>query len=119
MFAQPMIDCLHPTEPLIRILYFDEICPGNALRPEKSRTLPAIYWAFLDWPQWLLNRVAAWPTFSVIRSTSAAKLSGGMGALIKYVLHAFFPEEGHSPARGVTIMLHGVARIARGAFDHT
>lgn len=115
-FATVMRDCVDVLKPLTLILYFDEICPGNALRPEKSRTLQAIYWAFSEWPQWLLSRVAAWPTFSVIRSTTVSKLAGGMGSLIKYVLHTFFPEDGHSLERGVTIMLSGTAFIVRGVF---
>ena len=30
------------------ILYIDEIGPGNPLRPDKSRTLQAIYWAIVE-----------------------------------------------------------------------
>ena len=32
------------------VLYIDEVCPGNPLRPEKSRTTQAVYWAMADLP---------------------------------------------------------------------
>ena len=90
-FGELMYRCIVPGVPLRIILYIDEICPGNPLRPEKSRTLQAIYWAFLDWPQLLLQRTAAWPAFGAIRSTLVSEyLPGGVAALMKSILLLFF-----------------------------
>ena len=58
-FRGVMADVAVEGQPLGIIIYIDEICPGNPLRPEKSRTLQAIYWCFKDWPDWLLARTAA------------------------------------------------------------
>ena len=44
-FAEMMRDCTSPGRPVRVVIYVDEICLGNPLRPEKSRTLQAIYWA--------------------------------------------------------------------------
>ena len=33
-------------------LYLDGVTPGNKLRPEKSRSYVAIYWCFLESPDW-------------------------------------------------------------------
>ena len=99
------------------IIYIDELCPGNPLRPEKSRTLQAIYWAFADWPQWLLQRTAAWPTFGTIRSTIVKKLPGGVAGLMTRILGTFFPLEGNSMMRGVAITLHdGTTRLVTATF---
>ena len=102
-FGKVMADCMAPGRPLSLVLYMDEITPGNPLRPEKSRTLQAVYWAFLEWPQFLLQRVAAWPCFGVLRSSVAAMLDGNMASLMKIILHVCFPATGHSLERGVTI----------------
>ena len=104
-FAKIMADCC-TGRPLRLIIYIDEVCPGNPLRPEKSRTLQAIYWAFADWPQWLLQRTMAWPTFGTIRSTLVENLPGKVSGLMRRILRAFFPPEGHSFKHGVSIPTH-------------
>ena len=86
------------------VLYIDEICPGNPLRPEKSRTLQAIYWAIIEWPAWMLQRTAAWPVFGTLRSTIVEKLPGGVAYLMSRVLQVFFSAAGHSMEHGVTIV---------------
>ena len=71
------------------VIYIDEICPGNPLRPDKARTLQAIYWCIADWPQWLLQRTAIWPPFGTIRSTLVDKLPGRVSQLMNMILHVF------------------------------
>ena len=91
-FASMMFESHVPGVPTKLVIYIDEICPGNPLRPDKARTLQAIYWCFADWPQWVLQRTAAWPTFGVLRSSLAQKLPGGVAQLMKMVLLTFsFP----------------------------
>ena len=101
------------------VLYIDEICPGNPLRPEKSRTLQAIYWAFIDWPQWILQRTSMWPVFGTIRSTIVSGLSGKVSALMRLVLRIFFPEDGiGSFAGGVTLVFAAGERfVTRARFS--
>ena len=113
-FAEMMRDCVNPGRPVRVVIYVDEICPGNPLRPEKSRTLQAIYWALADWPQWVLQRTSAWPTFGTIRSTVVSKFPGQLPQLMKMVLKTFFPEHGDSFASGVTIHLQQTAVIIHG-----
>ena len=48
--ASMMAACSTAAIPMRIVIYIDEICPGNPLRPEKSRTLQAIYWTFVDFP---------------------------------------------------------------------
>lgn len=83
------------------IIYIDEICPGNPLRPEKSRTLQAIYWALADWPQHVLQRTACWPVFGTIRSDLVKDLPGQVAGLMVMVLKVFFPDHGPSLSNGI------------------
>ena len=105
-FGDVMADTVANHRVLHLVLYMDEVCPGNPHRPEKSRTLQCIYWAFTEWPQYLLQRVAAWPTFGVIRSSVVEKIAHGMATVMKHVLLTFFPPDGHSLMRGVSIQVH-------------
>ena len=50
-FALMMASCATPGVPLNIILYIDEIAPGNPLRPDRARTLQAVYWAVREWQQ--------------------------------------------------------------------
>ena len=99
------------------VIYIDEICPGNPLRPDKARTLQAIYWCIADWPQWLLQRTAIWPPFGTMRSTLVDKLPGRVSQLMNMILHVFWPEHGSSMDRGVTIVMkHEMPRIITARF---
>ena len=102
-FADVMFSSCTVGVPLRIVLYIDEVCPGNPLRPEKSRTLQAIYWACADWPQWVLQRTASWPTFGTIRSSLVENFDGGVAGFMVRILKVFFSENDHSFLRGVTI----------------
>ena len=43
-FGDLMAESVVPGVPMRVVIYIDEICPGNPLRPDKARTLQAIYW---------------------------------------------------------------------------
>jgi len=104
--------------PLRVVIYIDEINPGSPLRPEKSRTLQAVYWCFADWPEWLLSRTAAWPTFGTLRSTVVESLPGGVSEFMKLILNVFWPPEGQSMTTGFTIVKANGERLVRcGAFN--
>jgi hypothetical protein len=86
------------------IIYTDEMCPGNPYRPEKSRTLQCVYWAFADWPAHVLSRTFAWPCLCLIKSSTVANIEGGMSYVCRMLLRIFFPTgDGHSLSRGVMI----------------
>ena len=89
-FALMLADSAVPGIPMRLIIYIDEICPGNPLRPDKARTLQAIYWCCADWPQWVLQRTAAWPCFGTIRSALVKDLPGGCSQLMKMILKDLF-----------------------------
>ena len=85
------------------VIYIDEVCPGNPLRTGLSRQLQCVYWCFADWPQWLLQRTAAWPCFCVVKSKALEKLPGATSELMRRILHIFFAEHGASFVRGIVL----------------
>ena len=115
-FGDMMAESAVPGVPMRVIIYIDEICPGNPLRPDKARTLQAIYWCLADWPQWILQRTAAWPVFGTIRSSIVKLLPGGVQQLMKNILYVFWPITGHSFANGVTIHVNKTPIIITGVF---
>ena len=115
-FAQIMKTAIDGGNPLRLVIYMDEMNPGNPFRPEKSRTMQCIYWCFVDWPAWMLTRTFAWPCLSVIRSTIVESIEGGMSFFVKPILNLFFPEEGHSFARGVQVVYKGTMVLTKSIF---
>ena len=105
-FSQIMRDIIGDgSVPLRLIIYADEMNPGNPFRPDLGRKMQCVYWAFADWPQWMLSRTFAWPCLSVLRSAIVETIEGGMSFLVKPVLRLFFPEgDGHSFTRGIQIV---------------
>ena len=77
-FGELMAHLVMPCQPLNLIIYIDEIVPGNPLRHDTGRKLQAIYWAIGEWPQWLLQRSAAWPAYGSIRSSIVNDMEGGV-----------------------------------------
>ena len=89
-FAKMMYECCTPGCPLRLVIYADEMNPGNPFRPEKSRTLQCIYWAFADWPAHVLSRTFAWLVLCTIRSKVIEEIDGGMSYICRMVLRIFF-----------------------------
>ena len=87
------------------IIYIDACDPANPLRPERTRKLECIYWAFKHWPAYLLSRTGAWLVFGYIRTSIVDTLPGGHSALMARVLKIFFTpnERGHHFGRGILI----------------
>lgn len=105
-FSSAMRDCIgNGTSPLRLIVYIDELCPGNPLRPEKARTLQSIYYVFVDFPAWVLQRSDCWQLFGVLKSTIAASLPGGVSGLMKRVMHILFAASGPSFSTGTLIVV--------------
>jgi len=115
-FGDLMAESVVPGVPMRVVIYIDEICPGNPLRPDKARTLQAIYWCLADWPQWVLQRTAAWPCFGTIRSSIVKDLPGGVAQLMKLILNVFWPPTGDSFMNGVTIFVRSMPIIVTGIF---
>jgi len=115
-FGDMLVGCMRGIEPLRLVIYIDEICPGNPLRPDKGRTTEAIYWCFAEWPEWLLHRSAAWLLFGAVRTSIVNRLPGGVSGLMRQVMNVFFSRAGHSFARGTSIVHRDSNVVLRAKF---
>jgi hypothetical protein len=105
VFANMMHGCSLVGNALRLVVYSDGMNPGNPFRPEKSRKLTCVYWAFVDWPAHMLSRTFAWPPLLIMRETVIKQIPGAMAYMNRLILRLFFPEEGHSFARGIYLPL--------------
>jgi len=91
------------------ILYADEMHPGNPLHPSPLRKVWCIYWAFAEWPSWMLQRKDAWILFGAIRTTIVKDIPGGISYIMKLVLKVFFSKGPRSFIAGCTIAYNGMS----------
>ena len=99
------------------VIYIDEICPGNPLRPDKSRTTQAVYWTIADFPGNILVQSGMWFLFSVVRTKIMCTLPGSVSGYMRNVLKIFFGNGAFNFQRGV-ILSHGDRSVLmRGCFS--
>lgn len=98
------------------VMYSDEFCPGNPLRPDKGRTLLAVYWTFLNFEAHVLQRAEGWFSLGVLRSSIVSQLPGRTSGLMRRIVKMFFGEQGTSFANGVAYCSNGQRVILRAAF---
>ena len=105
--------------PFKLVIYIDEVCPGNPLRPEKSRTTQAIYWTFADLPANILVQSGMWLLFSIVRSSIVSEIPGKVSGLMRKVLRAFLPETGPSLSKGILVSCssNNSSRVVRANFS--
>ena len=85
------------------IVYVDGVDPGNPLHPETQRHLEVVYWTFIDFPSWFLQRTDAWFVFGIVRTKTVESLEGGMSEFCDRILHIHFPKTGLSWSNGVSM----------------
>jgi hypothetical protein len=72
------------------IIYWDEVRPGNPLRPGVGREVFAFYWIFSDLPQHLMSNTSAWLPLGFLRSSAVNKAKGGLSGIMSLLIRAFF-----------------------------
>lgn len=74
--------------------YNDSVKPGNVLRPDAGRTFEAIYWTFMEFPDWFRSQVdVSWFPLCFIEAKKVADIPGAIAKIAKAVVHQFFPED--------------------------
>ena len=113
-----VVEYINPINPMSFVWYLCMCGPANPLRPERTRKLECIYWAFKHWPSYLLSRTGAWLVFGYIRTSIVDTLPGGHSALMARVLKIFFTpnERGHHFGRGILIENGGESHLLRAQF---
>ena len=97
-------------DPLTRMrgrvaLYWDEVVPGNNLRPDKGRAYIAVYWTFIDLPMWFINSAIGWFSLCYVPVRTEENIRGGVPLLNEAFLRVFWPEvEGLNFANGVRLI---------------
>ena len=71
------------------LLYFDEVVPGNPLRPDNKRKIVVIYCSWLELDH-LLYAEKAWLTLGVIRSSIVKSVRGGISSVVRALLRVLF-----------------------------
>ena len=74
-------------------LYVDEVCPGNALRPDHARAFYSFFWLLLDFPDWFRSSAAGWYDICVIKQSDVNKVEGGVSAITARILSTFWSSE--------------------------
>ena len=75
------------------VFYYDEVTPGNNLRPDKGRQYLAVYWTFLEFPAWFRASQNGWFTMCYVPVETLAKMPAEHSQLGTCLLSAFFPED--------------------------
>lgn len=115
-FASMMYECARSGNPVRLVVYLDGMNPGNPFRPEASRKLLCVYWALVDWPAHVLGRTFAWPVIAIIREAVVKTIPGATSYICRLILKTFFPDEGHSFARGIMLPLRDQSFMVCGVF---
>ena len=102
--------------PFKLVLYVDEICPGNPLRPDPGRMCQCLYWTFADLPANVLVQAGMWLLFTTIRTKVVELLPGGISGLMRKVMHQFFPMTGPSFSRGILMSNAGESFVLSANF---
>ncbi len=98
------------------VIYFDGVNPGNPLAPDPQQLLQAVYWCFVDLPNWFLRRKDGWFCFALTREIWIKDMAGEMSELCKMVMGVFFSAVGDSFHKGITIQCGAESVVLRANF---
>ena len=73
------------------VMYFDEVVPGNNLRPDQGRTYLAVYWTFLEFPSWFRASQNGWFELCYVPAGVLADIPGEHSKLTALMLAIFWP----------------------------
>ena len=98
------------------LLYGDDITPGNVLRHDEGRKVFAFYYAFLEWPDWILHKSDAWLFFGALRTSIIADLRGGTSAVFSQIIKVMFAKIPFNFRTGIFYNFKGAEVIYRSSF---
>jgi len=98
------------------LLYGDEITPGNVLRHDDGRKVFAFYYAFLEWPDWILHKSDAWLFFGALRTSIIGDLRGGTSAIFSEIIKVMFTKIPFNFRTGIFYNFKGAEVIYRSSF---
>ena len=101
-------------------LYTDETRPGNQNRSDKARETQAIYFTFIQFPDWYRNRAHGWLIYGYLEVSIQDRVVGGLSAVVRQVLLHFFSPTSFNIGVGIRLpvgssqesLVHLRARLA-------
>ena len=98
----------HADQPWTLLLYADEVTPGNVKKSDNKKRVHGLYWILKELGPDAMSKEDMWATIAVLRSTTIAKIDGGMSAVMAMMLKSFFSDtEHHMGHGGCSLQLHG------------
>ena len=94
-----------PDSPWEIIAYEDEVSSGNVLRVDQTRKCGAFYWSFVQFGYEVLSHVSGWMLGGVIRAKNVKDISGGLSAVMAFLIQSFFGAEHDFSTGGVQVRL--------------
>lgn len=94
-----------PQSPWSLVVYFDELTPGNALRPDNKRKTMAIYISVRELGLHVLSHTEAWFTIGLVRTSVIKQVLGGWSRMFRDLLRAMFVGPQGLSAGGVLLPL--------------
>ena len=88
----------NPVSPWRLVCYFDELTPGQALRPDNKRKTMAVYASFAELGPQLLCRSEFWFTIAVARTDIIRQVEGGWSRMLRDLLRTSLLGEASLPS---------------------
>ena len=95
-YAAFLAECLGHGQLARIVLYCDEVRPGNPLRPENARTYCAVFWQFLDYPDWYRSSALGWHDLCIIKESVVQSTPGGISAVMATILRTLWSSTEHN-----------------------
>ena len=83
--------------------YHDEVTAGQLLAPVHSRSFTTFRYSFADVGRHLLCAQEMWIEYGILRTHVLEKVDGGMGCVMKHLMHAFFTSDESFTTAGVDV----------------
>ena len=96
-----------PEAPWSMILYFDELTPGNVLRPDNHRKMMAVYMSFRELGIDRLCKTEYWFTLAVVRVDMIRKVDGQWSHMFRVLLRTLFLGDNSFESAGVLLYAGG------------
>ena len=114
-FADMMVTALANAQDRILslLLYGDELVPGNPLRHDSGRQVFAFYFAFLEWPVWILHKSDAWILFGALRTNIIKQGKGGVSAVFAMLIRIMFVAGPANFTTGFLLPYNGSEKLVR------
>lgn len=98
-------------EPWSLVMYFDELTPGNVLRPQNNRKVMAVYVGIRELGPHVLCKTEAWVTLAMVRASTIKRVEGGWSRMLRDLLRSMFLGAQGLSSAGILVELSDGPRL--------